>query len=73
MPVNQQAPLLSASLLLARNGIYGMAWLDADLFVTGRFGELTSSLEIGERLHTGMPILADYEDDIQALPLDGKS
>ncbi|MCH9808352.1 MAG: HAMP domain-containing histidine kinase [Alphaproteobacteria bacterium] len=67
----QPAPLFSASLLLARNGIYGLAWLDAQLIVTGRFGELASRLEIGEPMHAGMPILADYEDDIHALPSDG--
>ena len=40
------APLLSAGLLLARSGIYGMAWLDADFVITARFGDLTANLEV---------------------------
>lgn len=67
------APLLSAGLLLARNRIYAMAWLDADLMVTARFGDLAPSLEVGEPLHAGLPVLADYEDEIRALPRDGRS
>ncbi|KUO56088.1 MAG: hypothetical protein APF80_03860 [Alphaproteobacteria bacterium BRH_c36] len=67
------APLLSAGLLLARNRIYAMAWLDADLIVTARFGDLAPGLEAGEPLHVGLPVLADYEDDIRALPCDGHS
>lgn len=71
--MNSPAPLMSAGLLLARNGIYGLAWVDAKLFVTGRFGALTDRLEIGEALFDGLPILADYEDDMRALPADGRS
>ena len=67
------APLLSAGLLLARSGIYGMAWLDADFVVTARFGDLTANLEVGESILTGLPILADYTDEIQALPADGRA
>ncbi|MBU1212870.1 MAG: HAMP domain-containing histidine kinase [Alphaproteobacteria bacterium] len=66
-------PLLSAGLLLARNRIYAMAWLDAELMVTARFGDLAPGLEAGEPLHAGLPVLADYEDEIRALPRDGRS
>ncbi|MBU2581892.1 MAG: HAMP domain-containing histidine kinase [Alphaproteobacteria bacterium] len=72
-PVPAPAPLLSAGLLLARNHIYTMAWLDRDLFVSGRFGELTPQLQVGEPLSSGLPVLADYEDDIHALPCDGST
>jgi signal transduction histidine kinase len=73
MGIAKPSPLLSAGLLLARNGIYGMAWLDAAFIVTARFGDLTAELEVGEPLLSGMPILADYMDDIQNLPADGHS
>lgn len=67
------APLISAGLLLARRGIYGMAWLDGGLEVTARFGDLVAALEVGVPLRSGLPILSDYEDDILALPRDGTS
>lgn len=67
------APLMSAGLLLARNHILTMAWLDSDLVVTGRFGELAPALEVGEPLSFGLPVLADYQDDIRALPCDGRT
>lgn len=71
MDAQATAPLVSAGLLLARTGILGFAWLDGDLDVTARFGELTERLEVGEPLSDGLPILADYTDDILALPDDG--
>ncbi len=67
------APLLSAGLLLAKNKIYSMAWLDADFNVTACFGELAPGLEAGEPLYAGLPFLADYEDEIRSLPHDGRS
>lgn len=67
------APLLSAGLLLAKNHIYTMAWLDDDLIVTARFGELAPGLEVGESLSTCLPVLADYEEEIRSLPHDQQS
>ncbi len=66
-------PLMSAGYLLARTGLYGMAWLDDDFIVNARFGELSDGLAVGEPLYAGLPILADYEDDIRALPADPMS
>jgi len=73
MGLAKPSPLLSAGLLLARNGIYGMAWLDAGFVVTARFGDLTASLGVGEAVSSGLPFLADYLDDIQNLPADGRT
>lgn len=66
--VRATPPLMNAGMLLARTGIYGMAWLDGNFIVNSRFGELSDGLEVGEPLYKGLPILADYEDDIRALP-----
>lgn len=66
-------PLMSAGYLLARTGLYGMAWLDDDFIVNARFGELSEGLAVGEPLYASLPILADYEDDIRALPPDPMS
>ncbi|MEQ8824983.1 MAG: HAMP domain-containing sensor histidine kinase [Filomicrobium sp.] len=57
-------------MLLARTGIYGMVWLDDEFVVTARFGDLSDGIEVGDSLYVGLPILADYEDDIRALPKD---
>lgn len=68
--VRANPPLLSAGMLLARTGIYGMVWLDDEFVVTARFGDLSDGIEVGDSLYAGLPILADYEDDIRALPKD---
>ncbi len=72
MGLDAPAPLLDAGIVLARNGIFGLAWLDAELFVTARYGDLAARLEVGAPLSEGLPVLADYTEDIAALPADGE-
>jgi signal transduction histidine kinase len=69
--LTQLPPLMSAARLLVQHEIIGLAWLDSELSVRGRYGSLASHIDVGEPLRASMPILADYEDDIEALPHDG--
>ena len=66
----QPAPLVAAATKLAEEGIYGLVWLDVDLAVTARYGQLVSFVEIGDPISDHMPVLISYETDIKALGYD---
>ncbi|MEO1206769.1 MAG: HAMP domain-containing sensor histidine kinase [Pseudomonadota bacterium] len=63
----QPAPLLSVAHQIADRGVYGLAWLDADLIVTARFGPITEAIEIGAPIADSLPMLMGYEPEIKQL------
>ncbi len=66
-PQMREAPLISASRLLAERGFYGIVWVDESLEVVGRYGSLVGFVEIGQPLTTSVIPFAGLEGDIRAL------
>lgn len=69
----REAPLISASRLLAERGFYGIVWADAQLEVTARYGELVEFVEIGAPLTASLLPLMGLEVDLRALRKKPKS
>lgn len=67
LPQLRQAPLLAAGMMLAERGIYGMVWVDEDLYVTARYGRLVNFIDICEPLTSQLLPLIGLEDEIRAL------
>lgn len=67
LPQLRQAPLLAAGMMLAERGIYGMVWVDEDLYVTARYGRLVNFVDICEPLTSQLLPLIGLEDEIRAL------
>ncbi len=61
------APLVAAATKLAEEGLYGLVWLDENLMVTAKYGQLVSFIEIGDPITHQLPALFSYEADIHAL------
>ena len=64
------APLVAAATKLAEEGLYGLVWLDADLMVTAKYGQLVGFVEIGDPVTEQLPVLLGYESDIGLLGYD---
>lgn len=63
----REAPLISASRLLAERGYYGIVWVDAELRVTAKYGELVGFVEIGASITASVLPLMGLEADIRML------
>lgn len=66
----REAPLISASRLLAERGFFGIVWLDAELQVTGRYGPLVAFVSIGTDVTETILPFAGLEADLLALRSD---
>ena len=65
--VARQAPILTAGLLLADRGVFGLIWADDDLIVTARYGALAAFADVGEALTLSVPPFVGLEAEILAL------
>lgn len=63
----RDAPLISASRLLAERGFYGIVWADADFNVTARYGKLVEFVGIDTPLVESLVPLMGLEADLAAL------
>ena len=63
-PVTKAAPLLTAAMVLAECGIYGLVWFDAAGIVTGRYGRLVDFVEIGLAISDSIFALIGLEHEI---------
>lgn len=61
------APLLTAGMMLAERGIFGMVWADETLEVTARYGRLVDFVDVGDPVTAAVLPLIGLEDDIRAL------
>lgn len=61
------APLMAAARLLAERGVYGLVWIDENLFVTAHFGKVVAFAEVGERVTEAFWPLVGLESEILAL------
>ncbi len=66
-PGPRPAPLLTAGMMLAERGIYGMIWVDETLTTVARYGRLVDFVEVGEPLTRELLPLVGLEDEIRAL------
>lgn len=69
----REAPLISASRLLAERAFYGIVWADQKLEVTARYGELVDFVDIGSPLTESLLPLMGLESDLRALRRKPKS
>lgn len=63
----KNAPLVSASRMLAERGFFGLVWIDRDLHVSARYGPLVSFVEVGEPVTDSILPLAGLENELLAL------
>ncbi len=63
----QQAPIVSASIMLANRGIYGLVWLSANYEVAAIYGSLVSGVEVGAPITDSFPLLEGYEIELDAV------
>lgn len=61
------APIVTAGRMLAERGVFGLAWLDADLVVSARYGRLVEFIEIGVPVTDSVFALVGLEDDMRGL------
>lgn len=66
-PALSEAPLIAAARLLADRSVYGLVWLDGDLFVTARYGRLVAFVEIGQPVTDSLIALVGLEATITDL------
>lgn len=65
--LDREAPLVSANRLLAERGFYGILWVDADLCVSARYGDLVAFVGVDEPLTANVLPFAGLEADLRAL------
>lgn len=63
----KDAPLMIVGRALAERGHYGFVWVDEELSVTARYGQLVEFVDIGEHLSHSIPAFAGLEADVSAL------
>lgn len=63
----QPAPIVSASIMLANRGIYGLVWLSANYEVTAIYGSLVNGIEVGAPITDSLPLLEGYEVELDAV------
>jgi len=64
---DRPAPLITAGMILAQSGAYGLVWLNPEFDVTAKYGSLVADVKIGTPLTETIPALFGYESDISAL------
>jgi signal transduction histidine kinase len=67
MPMSGDSPLAEAGRFLTLQRSFGLAWIDTDLVVRQRFGELVDFIELNRPLTDSVIALNGFEDDIAAL------
>ncbi|MDO9382406.1 MAG: HAMP domain-containing sensor histidine kinase [Hyphomicrobiaceae bacterium] len=63
----RDAPLVSASRLLAERGFYGIIWVNSDLAVSARYGDLVGFVDVGAPLTDSLLPFAGMEQDLLTL------
>lgn len=63
----RDAPLISASRLLAERGFYGILWVDANLRVSARYGDLVAFVGVDAPLTDSVLPFAGLESELLAL------
>lgn len=62
--------IVATAHFMARRGIYGVVWLDAELRAVERLGDMVGSIPLGEAITDSISAFLGFEDEIRLLQVE---